>query len=420
MKPLSIGVVADDFTGATDIASLLVRGGFRVIQSIGVPDADADFGEVDAVVIALKSRTAPVDEAIAESLAAVDWMMTRSVSQVFFKYCSTFDSTDRGNIGPVADAIMEKLGADIAIVCPAFPENGRTIYKGHLFVGDMLLENSPMKDHPLTPMRHSNLVTLMDRQSAHRTGLVALETVDRGSDAIAARLDDLKAENFRYAVVDACRDADLHQIGKALDGTRFVTGGSGIALGLPANFGAVPADCDRKEVSLGQGRDLIVSGSCSMRTREQVARFSTRHPAWRLDPQKLAAGETGAAEALSWIADQDPSEPVLVYSTAEPEEVRIVQDALGVAQAGQVVENTLAAIASGAADLGVRRVIAAGGETSGAIVQALGVAYLEIGAEIAPGVPWTRPGPDKNYLLTLKSGNFGGPDFFNDALNTPF
>ncbi len=420
MSELSIGVIADDFTGATDIAGLLKRVGYRVIQIIGVPEDDGDYPSADAVVVALKSRTAPVGDAVSESLAALDWFERRGVRQVIFKYCSTFDSTADGNIGPVADALLEKTGEEIAIICPAFPENGRTIYNGHLFVGDVLLENSSMRDHPLTPMRRSDLAGLMQAQSRHSTGLVPFRVVERGAEAVRQALSDLQRSGHRYAVVDAIRDADLLTIGSPLRDARLMTGGSGIALGLGRGDVAAADPARSAEGSSISGRDLVLSGSCSERTREQVAHFRKSYPALQLDPLALASEPGGAQRALEWIADQPSDGPVLVYSTEDPAGVRAAQDALGVAAAGKIVEDALAAIAVGATGAGVGRLIAAGGETSGAIVKALGVTWLEIGTEIAPGVPWTRPGGETPIHLALKSGNFGGPRFFEDAFATPF
>lgn len=420
MSELSIGVIADDFTGATDIAGLLKRVGYRVIQIIGVPDDTETYPEADAVVVALKSRTAPVGDAVSESLAALDWFERRSVRQVIFKYCSTFDSTPTGNIGPVADALLDRTGEEIAVICPAFPENGRTIYNGHLFVGDVLLENSSMRDHPLTPMRRSDLAGLMQPQSRHSTGLVPFGVVEQGPQAVREALTRLHEGGHRYAVVDAIRDADLLTIGQALQDARLITGGSGIALGLGRGDANSPERRETGATGGVSGRDLVLSGSCSERTREQVAHFRKSYPALQLDPLALASGPGGAERALDWIADQPSDRPVLVYSTEDPAGVRAAQDKLGVAAAGKIVEDTLAAIAVGAAGAGVGRLIAAGGETSGAIVKALGVTWLEIGTEIAPGVPWTRPDGEAAILLALKSGNFGGPHFFEEAFATPF
>ncbi|MEM1045158.1 MAG: 3-oxo-tetronate kinase [Pseudomonadota bacterium] len=420
MSQLSIGVIADDFTGATDIAGLLKRVGYRVIQIIGVPEDAGPYPPADAVVVALKSRTAPVDDAVSESLAALDWFERRDVRQVIFKYCSTFDSTPAGNIGPVADALLDRTGEEIAVIIPAFPENGRTIYNGHLFVGDVLLENSSMRDHPLTPMRQSDLTALMHAQSRHSTGLVPFRVVEKGPQAVRNAMTGLRDAGHRYAVVDAIRDADLLTIGEALQDARLITGGSGIALGLGRSDARSSEFAESAAATGSSGRDLVLSGSCSERTREQVAHFRKAHPALQLDPLALAS-EAGAAErALKWIAGQPSDRPVLVYSTEDPAGVRAAQDALGVAAAGKIVEDTLAAIAVGAADAGVGRLIAAGGETSGAIVKALGVNWLEIGTEIAPGVPWTRPGGEAPIQLALKSGNFGGPRFFEEAFETPF
>ncbi len=417
MPDLLLGVIADDFTGATDIAGILVNGGLRVVQAIGVPAANADFGDAEAVVVALKSRTAPVAEAVSQSLAALEWLQARGAGQIFFKYCSTFDSTTDGNIGPVADALMDRLAAKLAIVCPAFPENGRTIFKGHLFVGDQLLSASPMRDHPLTPMTDSDLVRLMAAQSAYPVGLVTQDRVARGSQVIRAAFDDLAGQGTRYAVVDAIADDDLMAIGEAVADHKLVTGGSGVALGLPANL--LPAG--RVKTAGGpipdvSGPALVLAGSCSAMTWLQVRRFSADHPALTLDALAIADGATTVDSVCAWL-EEAGDRPALIYSTAEPETVRAVQDKLGRDAAGKLVETLMGEIARKAVAGGIRRLVVAGGETSGAVVQALNISALHIGAEIAPGVPWTTTISAPQLALALKSGNFGGPDFFADALD---
>ena len=412
-----LGAIADDFTGATDLANVLVGQGMRTVQVIGVPDADTDIGDAEAVVVALKSRTNPATEAIGQSVAALGWLRERRAQQIFFKYCSTFDSTDEGNIGPVADALLEMLGADFAIACPAYPSNGRTVYKGHLFVGDELLSESSMKDHPLTPMHDSNLVAVLGRQTAHTVGLVPFETVSRGADAIGAAYRDLQAAGNRYAIVDALNDEDLMAIGAASRDLALVTGGAGVALGLPANFREAGDLGQASEPALPQvpGRRAVLSGSCSSATRQQVMQARSAWPFYKIDPLVIARDDTVVEQALAWAAKQSADEPVLFYSSTDPKEVSAVQKELGRSRAGALVEEAFGAIAQGLVDAGVRQLIVAGGETSGAVVQALGVKALRIGPEIDPGVPWTESQGDPRMALALKSGNFGAENFFEKA-----
>jgi uncharacterized protein YgbK (DUF1537 family) len=424
-RPL-LGCIADDFTGATDLANNLVRSGMRSTQFIGVPaDAEAA-GSADALVVALKSRTLPPHEAVAQSLAALRWLQAQGVAQIYFKYCSTFDSTAQGNIGPVTEALLDALhgpGQGFTIVCPAFPENQRTVFKGHLFVGDVLLSESGMRHHPLTPMTDANLVRVMQAQTRRPVGLVSADVVMQGAAAIAGRFAALQAQGMGVAVVDAISNADLLQIGQALGGMPLVTAGSGIALGLPQNWpqlaqrdAGAPADTLPAPVGL----QAVVSGSCSQATQAQVQHWLQRGlPAFALDPLALAAGQDVAALALAWAAPRLAAGPVLVYATAEAAAVAAVQAQLGAARAGALVEEALSGIAVGLVGLGVRQLVVAGGETSGAVVQALGVARMVIGPQIDPGVPWTaaqtaRPARQTVHLA-LKSGNFGTTDFFTKA-----
>jgi len=414
-----LGCIADDFTGATDLANNLVRSGMRTLQTIGVPDAPLT-GEVDAVVVALKSRTIAASEAVAQSLAALAWLRRAGCRQFFFKYCSTFDSTPQGNIGPVAEALMQALGADIAIACPAFPTNARTIYMGNLFVGEVPLSESGMRDHPLTPMRDSNLVRVLQAQSRAKVGLVAWTDVAAGEAAIRARFAALQAQGVRLAVVDAINDADLHAIGAACAGHLLITAGSGVAIGLPENFrraGLLPLRADAAELPRVPGRAAVISGSCSQATNGQVAHWiESGRSAIRIDPLAIAGGGDVAATALAQSDSLLESGPVLFYATAAPEDVKAVQAKLGVAEAGAMVERALAAIAQGLIERGVTRLVVAGGETAGAVVQALSVTALKIGPQIDPGVPWTATQGARPILLALKSGNFGSRDFFSKSL----
>jgi uncharacterized protein YgbK (DUF1537 family) len=423
-KPL-LGCIADDFTGATDLANMLVRGGMRTVQTIGVPGADTRI-EADALVVALKSRTIDAADAVAQSLAALEWLRAQGCRQFFFKYCSTFDSTDKGNIGPVTDALLDALspkgGASFAIACPAFPENGRTIYRGHLFVGDVLLNESGMEHHPLTPMTDANLVRVLQRQTRSRVGLVRYDAVAQGAQAVRASIDALRNDGVRMAIADAVSDADLYTLGEACADLPLITGGSGVALGLPANFrraGLLADAADAGELPRFDGASAVLAGSASKATNAQVAAWRETRPAFRIDPLAAARGEPVVEHALAFAREHMNAaqpQPVLIYATASPDEVKATQRELGVAQAGELVERTLASIARGLRELGVRKFVVAGGETSGAVVQALGVEMLRIGKQIDPGVPATATIGAEPLALALKSGNFGAVDFFAKAL----
>jgi uncharacterized protein YgbK (DUF1537 family) len=415
MKPVLLGCIADDFTGATDLANNLVRAGMRAVQTIGVPDGPLD-AEVDAVVVALKSRTVAPADAIAQSLEALAWLQAQGAQQIYFKYCSTFDSTAQGNIGPVTEVLMDALKTDFSIATPAFPDNGRTVFKGHLFVGEVLLNESGMQNHPLTPMTDPNLVRVMQAQTRRKVGLIDHKAVAQGEAAIRARIDALRAQGVGVAIVDAVSNDDLLRLGSALKGMALVTGGSGVAIGLPANFGLAPS-LQASQLPTATGLQAVVSGSCSLATNRQVQHFiASGRPALAIDPLRIASGNDVAAEALAWAAPQLAGGPVLFYSTADPAAVKTVQGQLGVEDAGAMVERTLAEISRGLVGLGVRQLVLAGGETSGACVQALGIMQMKIGPQIDPGVPWCHAVSESGALhLTLKSGNFGTDDFFTKA-----
>jgi len=424
---MKLGIVADDFTGATDIASMLVRGGLRTVQLIGVPGTTvpAEAADADAVVVALKSRTAPVADAVAESLAALRWLQGAGAERFILKVCSTFDSTPAGNIGPVAEAMMDalsdKFGCPQTLVCPAFPENGRTVFRGHLFVGDALLSDTGMRSHPLTPMTDASLVRVMQAQSRRPVGLLRHDTVAAGAEAIRARLAALAAEGVAHVIADAIDNDALLRLADGAAALPLWVAGSGLALGLPALLAAqsgVVLDAQAARLDTVTGPAAVLAGSCSTATQGQVARWiAAGRPALRIDPAALARGEPVAEQALAWARAQ--ADAPLVYATADADTLAATQAALGVAEAGALVEHALAAIARGLVAHGVQRLVVAGGETSGAVVQALGVHALRIGAAICPGVPWTQAvrGPGQAPLqLALKSGNFGGPDFFAEAL----
>jgi 3-dehydrotetronate 4-kinase len=410
-----LGCIADDFTGATDLANTLVRGGMSAVQVIGVPDGPLP--QADAVVIALKSRTAPVQQAVAESLAACEALLAAGARQIFFKYCSTFDSTDQGNIGPVADALVRRLGCGFALANPAFPTNGRTVYQGHLFVGAQLLNESGMQDHPLTPMRDANLVRVLGRQTDGAVGLVPFATVEQGAAAIRRAMTVLKESGRRYAVVDAVTDTHLLAIGEAAEHHALITGGSGVAMGLPANFrraGLLPERGDAAVLPPMRGHAAVLAGSCSRATLGQIGLARNHVPVLELDALAMPDAAALAAQALEWAAGRLGEVPVVIAASAPPDRVVALQARLGREAAGALVEQAMATIAEGLVARGVGRLVVAGGETSGAVVARLGVKALRIGPEIDPGVPWTYAEP-VGLHLALKSGNFGMPDFFLKA-----
>ncbi|SKA36804.1 Uncharacterized conserved protein YgbK, DUF1537 family [Enhydrobacter aerosaccus] len=415
-----LGIVADDFTGATDIAGMLVKGGMRTIQTIGVPVPGAVPSDVDAIVVALKTRSIPARDAVAQSLEALKALQALGCVRFFFKYCSTFDSTDQGNIGPVGDALIDALGTKQAIYCPAFPENGRTIFFGHLFVGDVLLSDSHMRHHPLTPMTDASLVRVLMRQTKHKVGLVPLRQVQAGSASLRAALNKLAADGVRHVVVDAVADTDLGIIGEAIGDDLLVTGGSGVALGLPAAYrrrGLLAHKSGADALPAITGASAILAGSCSAATLGQIVAFKGPHLA--LDTDAICRGEPVGDQALTWARGKLGSTPILLSASDKPEAVKALQAKYGIEKSSQAIESTMAALARGLVTAGVGRLVVAGGETSGAVVGALDVKALRIGPEIDPGVPWTASIGAKPLLLALKSGNFGAPDFFTKAFARP-
>ena len=417
---ITLGVIADDFTGATDVASMLVRAGMRTVQVIGVPEADRPVPDADAIVVALKTRTVPAADAVAQSLAALRWLQRAGMRQCYFKYCSTFDSTPAGNIGPVTEALMDALGADFTLACPAFPENGRTIFRGHLFVGDELLSDSGMRNHPLTPMHDANLVRVLQAQcEKRRVGLIRHDTIAQGTPAVQARVDALRADGISIAIADAIDNDALRTLAVASADWPLLTAGSGLALGLPAAYeqrGWIRPNAAAAQLDALGGHAAVLSGSCSQATLAQVKAWQdAARPSFAVDPRALARGEAVADAALAWASERLAREPVLFYASAPPDALRSVQAELGAAQAGELVEHCLAQIALALVERGVQRLVVAGGETSGAVVGTLGVTQLRIGATICPGVPWTQA-EGRPLQLALKSGNFGGPAFFAEAL----
>lgn len=435
MSKILLGCIADDFTGATDLANNLVRAGMRVVQTNGVPTQplSAEVDAIDAIVIALKTRTISPADAIAQSLAALQWLKNAGSRQIYFKYCSTFDSwygadndDKRGNIGPVTEALMDAMGVDFTIATPAFPDNGRTVFKGLLFVGDVLLSESSMKNHPLTPMRDANLVTVMQAQCKRKVGLIDYRTVAEGAEAVQTRIADLRAQSVGIAIVDAISNEDLMRLGPALEDLSLVTAGSGVAIGLPQNFGIDAKNTSQAAaLPVAKGYQAVVSGSCSQATNAQVAVWqASRRPHKALNLAEILGSDAQlhaeVQNVLSWAKPLLPNGPVLIYSTADAASVKTTQSALGSDATGARVEQALSAIAKGLVELGVQQLVVAGGETSGACVLALGVEQMQIGPQIDPGVPWCygfSNATGANIHLTLKSGNFGSTDFFVKAFD---
>lgn len=419
MTTILLGCIADDFTGATDLANNLVRAGMRVMQTVGVPSEPIS-QDVDAVVVSLKSRTIEPAQAVEQSLKALHWLKAHEAKQIYFKYCSTFDSTDRGNIGPVIDALMGALETTFTIATPAFPDVGRTIYRGYLFVGDVPLNESGMQDHPLTPMRDANLLRVLQPQTKHRVGLVNYLTVGQGETAISEQFTDMQSQGVGVAIVDALRNEDLICLARAVRDMPLLTAGSGLAIGLPANYGITP-NAKASVLPVASGKQAIISGSCSRATQSQVKHFiDGGGQSIELDPLVLANNPEAFNEVRDRALQLMMDGPVLIYSTASPQKLSQVQAALGVMSAGQQVESWLAAMACDLVQAGVGQLVVAGGETSGAVVQALGMQTLRIGRQIDPGVPWCYgqakiADSSPSVHICLKSGNFGGQDFFTRA-----
>jgi uncharacterized protein YgbK (DUF1537 family) len=412
-----LGCIADDFTGATDLAGLIARNGVKVSLRIGIPEEPPSTAS-SFEVIALKCRTAPVAEAVADCRKALAWLRAAGAKRFFWKYCSTFDSTPDGNIGAVAEALMDDIGIAQTIYCPAFPENGRNIFMGNLFVWRQPLAESPMKDHPLTPMRDSNLMRLLEPQVSRSVGLADRLTVARGASVLQAELARLAADGVSHVVVDAVANEDLQVIAEACRDMPLITGGSALAMSLPRLYirdGLLSAGAGRADRPKLPKGAIVLSGSCSAMTRAQVARYTKDAPSFWLDPQKLA--HNGLQTALDWLALQPIDAAPIVYATAEPEDVRTAQNEFGVRYVSEIVEQALARLALAARDRGTRCFVIAGGETSGAVTRALGVRQLDVGEEITAGVPWTYCESGGHALaLALKSGNFGTETFFSDAL----
>jgi 3-dehydrotetronate 4-kinase len=411
-----LGCIADDFTGGTDLANNLVKSGFRTIQTIGVPKSSAELKDADAVVVALKTRTCPPEQAISESTNALSWLKSLGCRQYYFKYCSTFDSTPRGNIGPVIEALLRELGETLTIASPAFPDNGRTLYRGYLFVHDQLLNESGMQNHPLTPMSDPNIVRVLAAQTSLAVGLIRLDVVRQGEKAVSQALEAIDSKTPTAVITDATSNEDLAILAVAAKNLRLVTGGSGLALGLGKNFGLQGQKAASSTAP--PGRRAILAGSCSRMTLKQIEVARKIYPSCRVEPATLHTQfESTLEDVLHWATQHRSSdEPLLVYTSAAPDEITLNQKRLGVEQAGYLCESFLAAVAAKFVDDGITQLIVAGGETSGAIVQKLEIDLLRIGPEIDPGVPWTLTSSGTRQIaLALKSGNFGSEEFFVNA-----
>ncbi len=410
-----LGAIADDFTGASDLANTLAKGGMATTQFVGVGKEPAA-PDCEAGVVALKTRTAPAQQAVAQSLEAARWLLAQGCEQILFKYCSTFDSTPQGNIGPVAEALLDLLGAKVAVVCPAFPATGRRLFMGHLFVGEKLLSESGMENHPLTPMSDPDIRRWLRRQTVGEVGLVPLATVRSGKMALVQALEAQQKTGTRLAVTDAVADEDLLVLGEAIAGHRLVTGGSGIALGLPENFRRAGKLAEKAQVeAVAAGPAIVLCGSCSATSLRQVANYLETHPGLALDPAALMSGSMTIEKALDWIGQHEGAAPI-IYSTADAEHVFEVQQRHGRGEVAAAIEQFFAVLAQRLVNGGVRRLVVGGGETSGAVVEALGVASLGIGPEIDPGIPALMAERNGTLGLALKSGNFGADDFFEKAV----
>lgn len=415
---LALGCIADDYTGATDVGAMLSRAGFAVQLTFGVPSEPIDSRGCDAMIIALKSRSIPAPDAVQQALEALESLRASGAERYFFKYCSTFDSTDQGNIGPVAEALADSLGAQRVVFCPAFPENGRAVYSGHLFVHGKLLNESGMENHPLNPMTDANLVRVLQRQATCSTGLLPYDALDGGLDETELALQGLQAEGCRLVIADAVSDKHLHTIAAATARDPFITGGSAIAQAiaeyeLQCGWQSVAAACD---VASLEGNCVVIAGSCSQATLRQVEAMQQYAPACCVDPLKVTSGGQTADGILQWAVEQLADGPALVFSSSPPDRVKTAHTELGAEQAGNIVEQTLAQVAVGLVEHGVRKIIVAGGETAGAVVRELGIRSVLIGPEIAPGVPWVQTTGEPRLALALKSGNFGADDFFKQAM----
>lgn len=414
---MRLGVIADDFTGATDIASFLAQNGLSTIQFNGTPDSELA-AEAQAIVISLKSRSCPAEQAVSQSLAALAWLQQQGCQRFYFKYCSTFDSTAQGNIGPVTDALLAALGETQTVICPALPVNGRTVYQGHLFVGDQLLSDSGMRHHPVTPMHDSNLLRLMTAQAKGKAGLISAAQVDQGAESVRQALGQLAEQGINYVVIDTLNEQHLLTQGEALRDRRLVTGGSGLAIGLARQWATAGADAAAAEqAGRPQGdRAVVLSGSCSQMTNLQVSAYRQLAPAQEVQIERCLQDADGYAQQLcDWVeANSHQALAPLLFATADAQQLQAIQQQHGARRSSEAVEQLFAAVTRELKRRGWQRFIVAGGETSGVVAQSLGVTAFHIGPTISPGVPWVRD-IHQSLSLALKSGNFGDQDFFRRA-----
>lgn len=419
---IRIGAIADDYTGASDLANTWRRNGLRVFQTIGVPERAMPDIEADAIVVALKIRSVAPEIAIKAALDAKTWLDALGATHIIYKICSTFDSTDKGNIGPVTAALMQKAGAEQALVTPAFPETKRCVYQGHLFVGDKLLSESPLRHHPLNPMNDANLVRVLSRQSRLKVGLLDLATLRAGNEAIKARLDEMKQLAEELIIADAIAEQDLEVLGKLAIAAPISCGASGLGLGLAraitGRIDALDTGKNKQLPSKTNARSVILVGSCSAKTLEQVEVGERKMAVFHLDVERLIVSGGDVSAALGWAMSHIKTGPVMISAAADPETVKDIQTRHGRLESGRIIENAMAALATAMVKQGVERLIVAGGETSGAVVDRLGIDLLEVKEELAPGVPVLKTvgRADGDITLVLKSGNFGAADFFCDAL----
>lgn len=412
-----LGVIADDITGATDLASRLRTAGCRTVLTIGVPSRL--FPQAEVVIVATKSRSLPVAAAREQAAAAMDYFESCGADQLFFKYCSTFDSTSEGNIGPVTDLLLERTGTDFAVLCPAYPALGRTLYQGHLFVADRLLSESSMRNHPLTPMSDPDIVRFLRRQTRSAVAAVSLEVVESGPTELLEHLERLRSEGVRMAVVDAVFDRHINIIAAACRGVKVVTGGAALGGALGAERRAfAPANSEYRELTPVSGATAMLSGSCSAASRAQVAHALGHVPSFQLDPFELYECAERRQEVIRWAMEHAQRGDFLIYSTSDADTVAEVQGRIGTDEAAACLDRCFGEIARAVAEVGVRRFVVAGGETSGAVAAALGIQALEIAEDVAAGVPSARSIEPEGYALAFKSGNFGGPDFFLRARET--
>lgn len=408
-----LGIIADDFTGATDVAGYLVRQGTSTIQIFGLPTKETEIAEVDCVIIALKSRSTDSEQAVNDSLQAYAWLKEIQVDHIYFKYCSTFDSTPAGNIGPVGDALLKASGERFLTFCPSAPENGRYLFQGRLFVNDLLLEESPLRNHPLNPMTDSDIREVLRVQSKNSVVHIPYQSVIQGPLAINGKLDSFKEERF-HVVLDAVTNLDLDKIAKAIRGNTISSGSAGLAAAIAREHGntgtPLPAIPEIPE------QTILISGSLSEASRNQVQRYASSNPTFEVDPIRVASGIDLNNEIDTFLASLPAGSAPLIHGSIDPVKSQKAQSELGAEKAASILEEALSQIAVKARKLGVRKFIVAGGETSGAVVSALEIKAIRIGSEIAVGVPWVVSIEESPVLLVLKSGNFGGPDFFEDAI----